>query len=34
MAWTRSAVLVKYPDPMTHQDQFVWVYANAVTRRA
>lgn len=34
MAWTRSTVLVKYPDPVTNQDQFVWVYANAVTRRA
>ncbi|GAA4374902.1 hypothetical protein GCM10023152_18180 [Agromyces bauzanensis] len=33
MAWTRGAVLVKYLDPVTNQDQFVWVYANAVTRR-
>ncbi|GAA1817653.1 hypothetical protein [Agromyces neolithicus] len=33
VAWTRGAVLVKYPDPMTRQDRFVWVYANAVTRR-
>lgn len=34
VAWTRGAVLVKYPDPMTRQDRFVWVYANAVTRRS
>lgn len=33
VAWTKGAVLVKYPDPMTRQDRFVWVYANAVTRR-
>ena len=33
MAWTPGAVLVKYRDPATNQDQFVWVYANAVTRR-
>lgn len=33
LAWTHGAVLVKYPDPMTRQDRFVWVYANAVKRR-
>ncbi|MFB9309758.1 hypothetical protein BJY17_000787 [Agromyces hippuratus] len=33
LAWTNGAVLVKYPDPTTKQDRFVWVYANAVTRR-
>jgi hypothetical protein len=33
VAWTRGAVLVKYPDPMTRHDRFVWVSANAVTRR-
>ncbi|WP_157006174.1 hypothetical protein [Agromyces laixinhei] len=33
VAWTRGAVLVKYHDPTTRHDQFVWVYANAVVRR-
>lgn len=34
VAWTRGAVLVKYPGPITRQYRFVWVYANAVTGRA
>jgi len=33
IAWTNGAVLVKYPDPATRHDNFVWVYANAVRRR-
>lgn len=33
VAWTHGAVLVKYLDPMTRQDQIVWLYANAVRRR-
>lgn len=32
IAWTRGAVLVKYADPLTRQDHFVWLYANAVRR--
>lgn len=34
VAWTRGAVLVKYLDPVTRQDHFVWLYANAVRRRS